>query len=79
MKKILKIVEFTILDSDVPHIKPSCLGSKQDLMFWIHENFPEVSLEGCIMLRFASNSEVVSWYDESIKGTHYVQKIYEES
>ena len=79
MKKTLKIVKFTILDSDVQDIKPSKLGADDELMLWIHENFPEVALEGCIMLRFDSNSEVVSWYDESIKGTHYVQTIYEES
>lgn len=79
MPEDVRIVEFTILDSDVQDIKPSKLGADDELMFWIRDNFPEVALEGCIILRFVSNSEVVSWYDESIKGTHYVQTIYEES
>lgn len=74
----VRIVEFTILDSDVPHIKPSCLGSKQDLMFWIRDNLPEVVTVGSVIPIFPKNSEIVCWYDDKIKGTHYIQKIYEE-
>ncbi|APC44384.1 hypothetical protein [Pseudoalteromonas phage PH357] len=78
MKKILKIVKFTILDSQVSHIKPSDLGSKQELMFWMRDNLPEVVTVGSVIPIFPKNSEIVCWYDDKIKGTRYVQKIYEE-
>ena len=78
MSEFLKVIEFTILDKEVTHIKNSKLSAEQLLMFYIKQTFPEVEIRGSVVLRFPENSEITWWYDHKVMGTHYVQRIFKE-